>query len=417
MRRVSLLLSLMSTGIAATLAAGICIALERHQQSRETELVAAHQKSIAARKEQFELREVKRQINARDETVRRQRRYYDEYVAALGGPLDAALKHPELTILGMLQELARACSPPGSAPHVSVERFTDFTVLIDLPGQETNPALAKIAHCLLLHASQYLNGVRFSCRGRVVAQLDRRGIESAADWAKATAADVQKLLVEPDFSEPPTFVGAVPPVEQPIQEPQNLPPEVQRQKLAEERFVEAYKRADAQLRSAIERQTEAIDLTGVKLAGDLDERGKLLAEAERAAAEAKRVLGDPVIEYERILQQQQLDPVYIRAAARTATQTYANSRRAVARIFAALDERSTCARQFLATMKAHFGAWTYQPFQDRIDFHDPTAQQDYAAAIKRFKSASDALVGAVEGWIRASAPDPAVDKNSSPPGQ
>jgi hypothetical protein len=410
MPRVSLPIMLMSTGIAAALAVGMCIALERHQQSQERDLAAAHEKAKTARKEQFELREVKRQIDARDDAVRRQRRYSDEYTAALGGVVGVALKHPDLTILGMLQELARGCSPAGSVPHVSVERFTDFTILIDLPRLETNAALATIAHNLLQHSSQYLSAIRFGYRGRLLAQLDRRGIESVADGAKVTAADVEKLLVGPEFSEPPTFVGAGGPVEQQIQEPQNLPPEVQRQKLAEERFAEAYRRADAQLRSALEQQMAAVNLAGVKLVSDLDERGKLLAEAERAAAEAKRVLADPVIEYERILQQQQLDPVYIRAAARTAAQAHANSRRAAARIFAALDERSTCARQFLATMKGHFGAWTYEPFRDRVDFHDPAAQQDHAAAIKKFNTASEALASAIEAWIHTPEQKPATDK-------
>jgi hypothetical protein len=418
MRRVAFSLSLMCIGIAGTVSVGICVALERRQELQEKELAAAHQKTVAARKEQFELQDVKRQIDARDEAVRRRQRYDDEYVAALGGPVGAALKHPDLTILGMLHELARACSPLGSAPHVTVDRFTEFTVLIELPRKETNAVLAEIAHHLLLHSSQYVNTVRFSHRGTVLAQLDRRAIESIADWTKASAGSVEELLLNPEFSEPPTFVGAVPPVEQPGPEPQNLPPEVQRQKMAEERFVEAYRRADAQLRAAFEQQMAAINLAGVKLVSDLDERRKLLAEAERAAAEAKRVLANPVIEYERTLQQQQLDPVYIRAAVRTAAQTYGNSRGAVAAMFAALDERSTCAGQFLTTMKGHFGAWTYQPFQDQIEFHDPTAERDYAAAIKRFNAASEALNQAIDRWIRTPEQTaPPAKKNTRQPGE
>jgi len=408
MRRVPLPLSLMFAAIAATLACGAWIGLERRQESLAKELAAAHQKTIAAHNEQFELREVDRQIAARDEAVRRDRRYDDEYTAALGGPIDVALKRPDLTILGMIHELARACSPSGSVPHVSVDRFTDFAVLIDLPRQETNAALAEIAKCLLQHSSQYLNAVRFSHHGRVLAQLDRRAIESIPDWAQATPADIEKLLVNPEFSEPPTFVGAPQAAERQIQEPQNLPPEVQRQKVAEERFAEAYHRADAQLRAAFQQQIAAVNFAGVKLLSDLEERSKFLTEAERAAGEAKRVLAEPVVEYERILRQQQLDPVYIRAAARTASQGYARSRQAVTQVFGALEERSTCARQLLAAMKTHFGAWTYEPFQDRLDFHDPAAQQDYAAAIKKFNTASDALANAVQAWLRASQGTPAA---------
>src|SRR5688572_5756162 len=128
MPRVSVLLSTMYGAIAATLTVAICIGLERHQESLEKKLLAGHQKSIAARQEHFELREVRRQIEARDGALRRGRRHHEEYVAALGGRIGTALKDPALPILGMLHELTRACSPPGSVPHVRVERFTEFNL-------------------------------------------------------------------------------------------------------------------------------------------------------------------------------------------------------------------------------------------------------------------------------------------------
>lgn len=401
-RRVSFAASFMTTAIAAALAVALWIGLERWQDSQQEKLHAAHQKNLAALQERFDVRDAERQIEAHDANIARQRRFQQQIITALGGPVGVALKHPELTILGMLQEVARACAPQGSVPHAAVDRFTEFTLFIDLPAAPDRPALAEIARCLLAHSAPYLSSVQFSHDRNVLAVLDRRGIESIADWANASSSAVEKALVDPEYSQPPTFVGAVAPAaEQQIHEFQNLPEEGRRQRMAEERFADAFKLADSQLRSALERQMAAVNLAGIKGVGELDERRKILMDAERAGGEAKRVLANPILEYERILESQKLDPTYIRAALRTATQNYTNSRPAVGKVFAAFDERSRCASEFLATMKRHFGAWTYQPFQDRFEFHDAAAQLDYAAATKKFDAASRTLESAIIEWARA----------------
>jgi hypothetical protein len=401
-RRISFAASFMTTAIVAAITLAACISLDRWQVSENAKLLAAHQKSLAAVQERFEVGDTKRQIEVHDANIARQRRFQQEITTALGGPVGVALKHPELTILGMLQEVARACAPPGSVPHAAVDRFTEFTLFIDLPAAQDRSALGEIARCLLTHSAQYLGSVQFSHDRSVLAVLDRRGIESIADWANASTSAVEKALIDPEYSQPLTFVGAVAPAaEQQIHEFQNLPEEGRRQRMAEERFAEVFKLANSQLRSALERQIDAVNLAGVKRVGELDERGKILMDAERIGAEAKRVLANPILEYERILEAQKLDPIYIRAALRTATQNYADSRPAAGKVFAGLDERSRCASEFLATMKRHFGAWTYQPFQDRFEFHETAAQLDYAAASKKFATASRTLEHAIAEWARA----------------
>src|SRR5688572_18176361 len=263
-RRTSLAISLMFTAIAATITVAACIWLERWQASQNATLQSAHEKTVATLQERFDVRDAKRQIEAHDATVARRRRFQQEIVAALGGPVGAALKHPELTLRGTLQQLARACAPQGSVPHVAVDRFTEFTVVIDLPDQQPRLALAEIAQRLLTHSAQYFHHVRFSHDGNVLAQLDRRAIESIADWTKTTVPAVEKLLIDPEYSQPPTFVGApVPPAEQQVHELQNLPEENRRQRIAEERFGEAFRRADAQLRAALDRQIAAVNFAGI----------------------------------------------------------------------------------------------------------------------------------------------------------
>lgn len=400
-RRVSFAASFMTMAIAAAITIAAYKGLERWQVSQNAKLRAAHEKNLAALQERLAVRDTERQIEAHDATIARQRRFQQEIITALGGPVGAALKHPELTILGMLQEVARACAPKGSVPHAAVDRFTEFTLFIDLPDALDRPALAEIARCLLAHSAQYVSSVQFSHDRSVLAVLDRRGIESIADWANASNSAVEKALIDPEYSQPVTFVGVAPPAEQKVHELQNLPEEGRRQRMAEERFADAFKLADSQLRSALEWQMAAVNLAGVRGVGELDERRKILMDAERAGAEARRVLANPILEYERVLESQKLDPIYIRAAVRTATQNYTTSRPAAGKVFAAFDERSRCASEFLATMKRHVGAWTYQPFQDRFEFHDAAAQLDYAAATKKFDAASRALETAIIEWARA----------------
>src|SRR5687767_8986788 len=144
-RRVSIVTALMCTGIAIAMTVGACLGLERWEELQRATLLSMHDKDMTARKEQFEVRKLSHQIEARDASVARRARHRREFAAALGGPVDVALKHPELTMLGMLHELARACAPPGSVSHVAVERFTEFAVLIDLPRRETNAVLAEVA--------------------------------------------------------------------------------------------------------------------------------------------------------------------------------------------------------------------------------------------------------------------------------
>jgi hypothetical protein len=374
------------------------LVVEKERKSRHSQLLAAHQQALKQHEKDWARREIDYQLGARDVAVARERRHREEWLRAMGGPLGVALKDPGLTLTGMIEELARACAP-GSRAHARAERFSEFNVFIELPVATERAALAEIARSLLAYTSEYVHRVQFSHAGALVGELDRRSIESISDWSNAPIARIEKLISDPEHSEPPTFVGAVGSQPQTTSvEPQNLPEEFREQNRAEQQFQARCKQANQQLVSAMEFQSDAVNLAGAKSARDFDDRRATLARAEKIAAEAKAVLADPVAEYERVLRERKLDSVYVRAATRTAAQTYGRSPEAILKVFDLLARRSRSAAEFLDVMKNNFSLWTYSAIEQRYEFQDNRAQEDYLRAIRKFDNDSRAIQAAIEAW-------------------
>src|SRR5258705_4521476 len=125
----------------------------------------------------------------------------------MGRPLGLALRDPELTLTGMIEELARQCAPPGSRARARADRFTEFKVLIELPAPAERVRLAEVARSLLSHTAEYVHVLQFSHADALAGEIDRRGIESISDWTNAPTSEIEKLIVDPEHSEPATFVG------------------------------------------------------------------------------------------------------------------------------------------------------------------------------------------------------------------
>jgi hypothetical protein len=373
--------------------------VERDAKSRMSEALTAHQRNLKQHEKEWAHREVDQQLAAHEARVAQERRRREEWLKMMGGPRGVALKDPELTLTGMIEQLAAQCAPPGSRVHARVDRFTEFKVFIELPAPMQPAELAGMARSLLSHTAQYIHRLQFSHAGSLIGEIDRRRIESISDWTNAPNGEIEKLIVDPEHSEPPTFIGAVEPEPQTrLTEPQNLPEEFRRQNQADREFQDLCQRASQQLYSAIELQADAINLAGVKSVRDLNERHAALERADSVATSARTVLASPVAAYERILREHNLDPIYIRAAARTATQSYGPSSAAVLKVLGALDQRSRSASDFLDLMKRSFGSWTFHAIEQRWEFSDDRARQDYERAMRKFDDDSRALQSAIEVW-------------------
>src|SRR5206468_2953062 len=91
--------------------------VEQGAKSQATQVWAAHQRAIKEHEKECARREVDQQLAAHDAGLARQRHFRQEWLAAMGSPLGVALKDPDLTLTGLIEELARQCAPPGSRAH------------------------------------------------------------------------------------------------------------------------------------------------------------------------------------------------------------------------------------------------------------------------------------------------------------
>jgi hypothetical protein len=120
-----------------------------------------------------------------------------ELDAALGGPVQRAVKDPSLSLAEMLRQAALVCAPAGADAVVHVDRFTEFDLVVSLRSLETPLVLAETARCVLSPCARYLNSLRFIYDTNVLLELDRGQIESVEDWTQVTRAQWLKLVRDP----------------------------------------------------------------------------------------------------------------------------------------------------------------------------------------------------------------------------
>ena len=101
---------------------------------------------------------------------------------AIGGPVQKALKNPDVDIAGMLRSTALACLPPQAGVDVTTDRFTEFTVHIALGDVLDRAELAKMLGQFLGHCAAYVQTVRVKAPPRTDAIVDHALIERVHNW-------------------------------------------------------------------------------------------------------------------------------------------------------------------------------------------------------------------------------------------
>ncbi|MBI1842192.1 MAG: hypothetical protein HYR88_15250, partial [Verrucomicrobia bacterium] len=70
---------------------------------------------------------------AKRQLAERERAQAQEFESALGGPGGRALKDPALSLEGMIREWTQSVAPSGSIVVAQVDRFIEFSLLVELP--------------------------------------------------------------------------------------------------------------------------------------------------------------------------------------------------------------------------------------------------------------------------------------------
>jgi hypothetical protein len=395
--------------IAAGVTTGIWLVIRDGFRREQSEFLSRHRETIMAREREWARERAQRELDWHTKARERTHRQAQELETALGGPAAAAARNPDLGIGASMERVAQACAPRGTRVRVRVDRFTEFTLVLELASPLHEAALAELAHCILAYSATYVDRLQFSLRGNVLAQLDRRAIESVSDWSQINPGDVQRLLAIPNIENRTADFTSEDRESLPESDEDaasNQTPEDKVQDEAFERFQASMTAANKRFQSALKLQFQALEQIDVGQREDLAANHGMLQQAETLAAQARPVLENPSGEYRSILLAARLDSAYVNSAARTVAQRYDSMRTATAEVFNQLSNHRRSADALLVSLARHFGDWSYDSQQRGIKY-TAAGTQDLSAAWDRHEQDSSALNAAIQRWsdlLKNSAP-------------
>lgn len=333
---------------------------------------AAHEAAVAHLNDEFnEIASQQRQTRFLLRRTHAERRVL-ELESALGGPARAAFANPEFTILEAMDKALRTCAPSNSQAEVRVDRFTEFTATISTFQALSTNEMIGVARAFVPLARDYLEALRFSAKGEVVAELDRQDIELVENWATVPDARLAMLLAR----EIPGSVAADPKAVEKYQEQQRLnaalADEGVRAKAAvvDREFREAAQKGFDDLKAAIDLSHKGITTFDIKSLGDVDAREKTLREATEHAERAKAFWLAPQKIWEGSMDAQGLSDDARDALANILLTSFRNDAAKTKTLFAALDGLMVTGRYLLRTLSENSDKWRYSIDDGGLSFRD-----------------------------------------------
>ena len=110
-----------------------------------------------------------------------------EWQSVLGGRGGRAIKDPGFSLETLIREWASSIVPTDSRVVAQVDRFVEFSLLIELSRNTTEEEVAQWTRSILSRLSTYLYGIRFSREGIVFASFDRGDVEALGDGAASVS--------------------------------------------------------------------------------------------------------------------------------------------------------------------------------------------------------------------------------------
>jgi hypothetical protein len=327
----------------------------------------------------------------------------EEAERALGGPLDAIVKEPGLTIQEMLRRLAVAVSPAGASVSVQVERFTEFLIHIDLPDTAGYDEMAGWSREILRRTHRYVHLLRWIREGIVIGEIDRREIESVKDWEAAPASTLATLVR--NAPEVETGVGEMSAREVDLSGGGAAEPEFEADPRDEgTRMGEVNRRFNELLRARVNTVTNLLTEIGraVNLA-PLQAAASAQAEVDRIDKAAREFQGlraffrNPAAEMDRLLREAGLEGEFRTATLRGFSARYAATLQAE-RLFNSLADYCAALQRFVRAMRESRALWSVSGDGLRVEFTDPGADFAYQKAMKECERGRDKAIQAWMDW-------------------
>ncbi|MBL9175422.1 MAG: hypothetical protein JNL10_17910 [Verrucomicrobiales bacterium] len=308
-----------------------------------------------------------RELSALEDARHQSERFRSEVIQAAGGELAYALCDPGVSLSQSLALIAGKCLPPGTVVDVRVERFVEFEVVAILPVRATIHTMAKAARCTLIEAAGLIHSLSFVANGVVLARLDRRTIESVADWASIPESQLEALLSE---GEPVPAPLRPPPPPIANQDADSPSPEMERIREVQAAFDTAHQQRIETMNAKAGELLRLADLGTLNGSVDINAR---IAKTRELAGEIKELrngLLDPFPEMTQQLLNAGADPVLVRVMVRTYRQRTQPSRTALSSVLSSLIEMASPMEEFLALAGRTWGRWSTDPTGTRFTFED-----------------------------------------------
>ena len=387
--------------IAVFGAYGIRTRLQSERKELRAQLDAKVETAMRAGQEELSLFEQDLKLKARDAESRRR----SELDKIWGGPLGAAFKNSSLSIRDALNQAAKVCAPSNTVAFADVDRFTDFTVTVDSGETITTNAMVAFARSFLPLAKKYVDSIRFSQKGTLIAEIDRQDIEFIEDWSHAPDQRIAMLLPRESQSR--------------ITEDPAL---IERYK-NEQRIVEAIagdpglrekaERADRNLRSAIEGAYDELNaalesvrisaaLSDIRSLRDLDKLDKALKTAVEHSSKAQNFWKDPAKEWERMIDSEGISGELREALVKNFPSIFRQNPTKTANVFTALDTEIKSTRYAMRMLTTEGNNWRFSNGQ--ILLIDPDFAKRFDDAHRQVREDAQQTDAALRAWREAIGP-------------
>jgi hypothetical protein len=367
--------------------------------TRETQLNAAQQRFLSDQRMAWAQEDAQRAIAAKQAADERVKVRAGKLVAALGGPVEAAFKNPELNIGQMVNAVALACAPANSRVSVTVDRFTEFTISVTLRDRLSSAQLAEISQCLLPKSVPYVHSVRFIQNNVILAELDWPAIESIGNWSSVSLQAVEGLLSPANAQEQPAPVLAAADngsASNPAQA--DLTVDQKKIESANNLFKESYSkhaRAVSELVASLD-QASRLDtlLTHERLQARVVWLDQL---ATRLSAERQFFLNQSA-EMERLLKTEQLDPLAIGIIVRNSKNRDQSEAAVYAGVFDTVEAYREQILIFLKAMDDRWGEWQADSAAKQILFTSGDARKAYLSGSEQVTQSAQSVQRAFRAW-------------------
>lgn len=362
-------------------------------ESMKVEAQHRHNEQMEEDARQWVRQDAARKMAAHEESLQRDQRHLREWETAAGGLVQSVSKNPDLSLQELLEQVAEVCAPTGTVVTVKVDRFTDFEITMDFRQPVLIPQMAQAGACLLQVGAPYLHSLRFFQNGRLVAELDRRGIESISDWSTASAATVEPLLLRPEIEAAAPTAAA-----QTAREESEPIGDFKRLRDAERSLKADWDQQMELMQALLKAQADAVNLADVRDSTRLQTK---LRELRRAGAGLEGLrsgfLGHEKL-HQRLLTEQNLDPLAVQIIMREAAGRYREEKQHVDKFFDALKTRQSGADYFLNEMQRQWGSWRIVAEGLKISFTSDAAKQAHDRGTAQWEAGDTATIAAMKEW-------------------